>query len=243
MMRSLKKFVLDYITIEDFSFYIHQSWFRVLEEFLESSYMKSLCSYLDEVYQIIKVNPHKWELFKPFELTDFDNIKVVIIGDQPYKMTLQNTGLPLGTSPNSVLIPKELHKIKKCLEKTCYDSVVSMFDFTLESWCEEGVLLLNSAFTQVSDEKHTVNQYDIWRNFNREIVKIICKEKPGTQFLLLGDEAAYFEKYIDKKTCPVYLYDHPSKAVFLEKAWECPYFPIINKVIEETLGEDHCIRW
>jgi len=233
--KKLDKLVLDHDAI------VGKDWAKVLKPLLDSTYMKNLLYFLNESYQIKSIQPKQKHIFKPFIDCTVDETKVVIIGKEPYNND-ENTGLAFGNHDKyGKLFTAELLKIMNTIIKTVYDGCKIPIDCTLEYWSYQGVLLLNSALTveEGSEESHL----NYWKDFIRQTVKIISKEKPGTIFCLWGEEAQYFKKYIDTKTCFILECEHPSTAIAEKREWRCDHFNEINDLISKHMGENKCIEW
>ena len=226
----------------DFSMILHRSWLGLLNPIMNDEYMRNVMVFLHEMYKTKYITPAKTDIFKPFKLTDLDELKVVIISDSPYINLRHATGLALA-NPNGIHdISRELEAVYKCIEESVYSGFYLDFDWSLESWADQGVLLLNSALTHIENYKE-LNPYDLWRNFMRQVVREISETQTGVQFLLLGNEAQYFERYINKSSSYVYSYEHPRDAVRENRMWCCPYFEEINTIICDNNGPEFCIEW
>jgi uracil-DNA glycosylase len=224
----------------NFSLLLHKSWLQHLNPILNSQYMRNMMVFLNEIYKVKYVTPKKADIFKPFELTDFDKIKVVILTDEPYHNANAN-GLAFGNPNASMNLDKDAKVLRSCIEETIYDGFRVDHDYSLESWAKSGVLLLNSALTYVDSTE--IDIYSLWRNFTRQVIKTVDEHHTGICFLLLGRRASYYEKFIDHKLHHVFKHETPYDAYSENRIWDCPYFDIINDKIEAANGGAECIDW
>jgi len=226
----------------DYSMILHKSWLGVLNPIFVTKYMRQLMIFMHEMYKIKYITPAKEDLFKPFKVTSFDDLEVVIITDKPFINRRHATGLAMAVPENCPDIPREATKLYKCIEKTIYHDFRLDFDYSLESWADQGVLLLNASMVHIENHKD-VNPATLWRDFMRSVVKEISERKIGVQFLLLGSSAQYFKRYINPKAHYVYEYDTITEALEKNEPWECPYFAEINDVLNDNNGPEFCIEW
>jgi uracil-DNA glycosylase len=221
---------------------LHKSWLPRLNPILATTYMRKMMVFLHEIYKVKYVTPAKEDLFKPFKITDFDELSVVIIADKPYDNLRYTNGLALASNPEEVDIKPELVKVAECIEETVYKGFKLDFDYSLESWAQQGVLLLNANMTHIENYSE-VDPTDLWRDFIRQVVKSINDAHTGIHFLFLGEEAQYFKQHVDEEFQWIYEYELPSVAVRSRTQWACPHFKTINERIEENQGPEFCIEW
>lgn len=168
-------------------------WCYLLTGLLASDYMKNLAFFIDEVYRVYQsVYPVKSDIFEAFNLCEYRTLKVVIIGNQPYQNPKSN-GLAFGVIKNSGTTPSFTESIKDCVNDTVYSDTTLWFDETMKIWANEGVLMLNSTLTTLYGQNHET----YWKNFTREVIKTINKEKENIVFIFLQSGNEHFKKYID----------------------------------------------
>jgi uracil-DNA glycosylase len=136
------------------------------------------------------VYPNPEDAFKAFELCQLEDLKVVILGQEPYANG-QSNGLAFGVN-NSVVTPS-LKIIRRELQAQ-FDHVPEEFDNSLEHWAKQGVLLLNSSFSVVKDEP--ASHLHIWKWFTPMVLTAICAAKKGLIFVLWGSYAQKHEKFL-----------------------------------------------
>lgn len=218
-----------------------RSWAGVLEPLLKSSYMKDLMSFLHESYKIQNVRPNKKEVFNAFKYTPFTDVRIVIIGKEPYQ-NFNSTGLAFGNPDKfGQLFEPELLKILNNIEIEIYNGLRMYSDPTLIPWAYQDILLLNSALTVEVGEDGSHLKY--WRNFIREVIKTTNEWKTGIIFCLWGEEAQYFKQYINTDKNYVLECEHPSTAVAENRDWFCNHFTEINKIINKVNGKECIIDW
>lgn len=186
---------------------IENSWKkRLLPEF-ETDYMKSLKSFLAEQYKKKKtIYPKGAEYFAALNLTPFEKVRVVILGQDPYHGPNQAHGLSFSVKPG-IPAPPSLQNIYKEL-KTDIGCEIPKHGY-LEAWAKQGVLLLNATLT-VEAGKAGSHQKKGWENFTNRIVELLNEEREHVVFILWGAYAQKKGEKIDRKKHFVIESVHPS---------------------------------
>lgn len=185
---------------------IHSSWKAVLEQEFEKPYFKTLANYVKEEYTQHKCfPPGKW-IFRAFELSPFDDVKVVILGQDPYHGVGQANGLCFSVAENMPM-PPSLSNIFKELETDLGKPIPS--NGSLKSWAQQGVLLLNATLT-VRAHQAGSHQGKGWEEFTDHVIKTISKERENVVFLLWGGYAKKKERLIDAGKHKILTSGHPS---------------------------------
>lgn len=170
---------------------------------------------------LVKINsvknsicPKYKDIFKAFHKCSYDNLKVIILGQDPYPQKGIATGIAFGNNSENSLSPS-LQIIKESVIN--YEIPHSLVTFTpsLEEWEKQGILMLNTSLTCEINKpgSHSL----IWRPFTDKLIKNICKQNTGIIFLLLGASAQSFEycinknQYIIKEKHPSYFYRYNLK--------------------------------
>lgn len=225
----------------DWEKYIKEwSKYDELVDFMSTKYMYSVLKYLSQEYKNYNIYPERKNIFKPFELCKPDKIKVVILGNEPY-FTGKANGLAFGNKDSLLSMSPELETIHRAVELDIYEGFYLNFDYTLEKWAKQGVLMLNTALTV---KHNTPNSHKkVWDKFTKFLIKFIAMNFPGTIFLLWGEEAQKYEKigsfdigitsYVIKNTYP--LKENIN--------WKCNDFTKVNELIKNQNGEEFCIKW
>ena len=185
---------------------LEKSWLKELGLEFELSYMQELKLFLQsEKKRGKKIFPKGEDMFKALNLTPLDKVKVVILGQDPYHGPGQAHGLCFSV-PEGVRIPPSLQNIFKELQSDLGLSIPS--SGCLESWAEQGVLLLNSI---LSVEKGLANSHSSkgWELFTDSVISMV-NEKKSIVFMLWGGYAAQKGKSIDSTRHLVLKSVHPS---------------------------------
>lgn len=185
---------------------IAPSWKIKLESEFDKLYFSELVDFVKLEYSQYKVYPKGKEIFNAFDHCDFDNLKVVIIGQDPYHGFGQANGLCFSVN-DGVKMPPSLINIFKEIK----DDVGKEFPKTgnLERWAKQGVLLLNATLT-VRAQSPGSHQNKGWEQFTDAVIRIISEEKEGIVFLLWGAYAQRKGEIIDAKKHKVLASAHPS---------------------------------
>ena len=185
---------------------IGNTWDNLLKEEVNKDYFKTLINYINEEYKEKTIYPKKTEVFNAFKYTDYDNVKVVILGQDPYHGPNQAEGLSFSVS-NEVIKPPSLKNIFKELES---DLGIPFPEYnSLKPWAKEGVLLLNAVLT-VEEHKPASHANKGWETFTDEIIKILNKKEEPVVFILWGNYAREKKAYITNPIHYVIESPHPS---------------------------------
>ncbi len=181
------------------------NWTEILAPIQNSEYFQNLLQKVEEEYETQKCFPPKNQIFRALELTPFDEVKVVIIGQDPYHNDDQANGLCFSVSEN-VSAPPSLKNIFTELKE---DLGIKRTKKELDDWAEQGVLLLNATLTV---EAHSPNSHkDLgWEKFTDYIIKEISANKQNVVFVLWGAFAQKKEELIDPSKHFIIKSAHPS---------------------------------
>lgn len=186
---------------------IEESWKKVLEKEFEKPYFVSLAEELRGRKRSGEIiYPPGKEIFRAFEITPFDKVKVVLLGQDPYHGAGQAMGLSFSV-PENIPPPPSLKNIFKEIET---DLGVKMSGCpNLEKWGKQGVLLLNSVLTV--RQGVPASHKDIgWQHFTDAVIAHISEEREGIVFLLWGNSAKSKECLVDASKHLVLTAAHPS---------------------------------
>ncbi|XP_060086070.1 uracil-DNA glycosylase-like [Ylistrum balloti] len=221
----------------DLSSYVtEEGWRQALKDEFYKDYFKGIESKLASDYAAeTEVFPSKDFIFKAFNDTPFDKVKVVILGQDPYHDKGQAMGMafsvPLGVKP-----PPSLKNIYKELTN---DNKIQNFKApnhgNLEPWARRGVFLLNATLTVEAHKPNSHAKYG-WQTFTDQVIKIINEKCSGVVFLLWGNFAHKKEKLIDGKKHVVIKTAHPSPLSY-KKFENCKCFSLVDKALV-TKGQD-----
>jgi len=166
--------------------YLDQSWRQVLEEELKKEYIQKINQTLDkEKKEGFLVFPEENLVFNAFLKTPFDSVKVVIVGQDPYHGPGQAHGLSFSV-PKGVKLPPSLKNIFKELKSDL--NLSTPLHGCLESWAQQGVLLLNATLTVRAKEPGSHSNIG-WELFTDAVVEALCRRKDPLVFLLWGKTA------------------------------------------------------
>ncbi len=183
------------------------SWLAVLKDEFEKDYMKEIKKFLvQEIENGKTIYPNPKNIFKAFEKTPFDDLKVVILGQDPYHWPEQAQGFCFSVSED-VKFPPSLQNIYKELHNSL--GIPPAKTWNLTPWTEQGVFLLNAILT-VEKSKPASHSKIGWETFTDKVIETISKEKEWVVFLLWGAFAQSKEKLIDTSKHFVLKTTHPS---------------------------------
>jgi len=184
-----------------------KSWKNLLKDYFSCSKFKELGVFIKKEYATKEIYPSPKNIFNAFRLTNLDRVRVVIMGQDPYQNPGQAHGLSFSV-PDGIKLPPSLKNIYKEIES---DLGISK-DFSqgnLESWAEQGVLLLNSVLT-VEKNKPGSHAKKGWEEFTDHVIKKISDEREHLVFLLWGNYAKNKGSHIDRDKHLVLESPHPS---------------------------------
>ncbi|MCX2575249.1 uracil-DNA glycosylase [Pedobacter sandarakinus] len=187
---------------------LEPGWLAVLHQEFEKDYMKSLKAFLKQEKDAgALVYPKGSDIFNALNTTPFDEVKVVILGQDPYHGIGQAHGLSFSVQ-KGIAIPPSLKNIYKELE-TDIDGFIAPRHGNLTQWATQGVLLLNATLTVRASEAGS-HQNRGWEIFTDEIIKSISEKKKNIVFLLWGKYAQQKAALIDQKKHHILTAAHPS---------------------------------
>ena len=185
---------------------IGNSWDQVLKDEYQKDYFKNIAMFINKEYREKTIFPPKSNILRAFKLTDYDNVKVVILGQDPYHGINEANGLAFSVS-KGVRLPPSLQNIYKELYSDLGITISNNGD--LEKWAREGVLLLNSVFT-VEKDKPASHKNIGWEQFSDEVIKKVNEKNTPVVFILWGNFAKSKAKYITNPIHLVITSPHPS---------------------------------
>lgn len=185
---------------------IGNSWDLYLKEEYEKEYFKELLDFVNKEYKEKIIYPPKSEIFNAFRHTKYEDLKVVILGQDPYHGEKEAQGLSFSVN-NNIKRPPSLQNIFKEIED---DLKISMSqNNSLVPWAEQGVLLLNSVLTVVKDSPAS-HQKKGWEIFTDNVIKIINEKKEPVVFILWGNYARSKKELITNTNHYIIESPHPS---------------------------------
>ncbi|WOV87933.1 uracil-DNA glycosylase [Sporosarcina oncorhynchi] len=181
-------------------------WDTVLANEFEKEYYARLRSYLNEQYENRNVYPVMDDLWTAFKLTPFNNVKVVILGQDPYHGPGQAHGLSFSVQPG-VKVPPSLRNIFKELQSDIGCEIPD--NGTLTGWAKQGVLMLNTVLTVRDGEANSHRKHG-WEHFTDEVIRRLSEREEPVVFVLWGRPAQEKKTLIDLSRNAVIESVHPS---------------------------------
>jgi len=213
-------------------------WLAQLENEFEQPYMRQLKQFLKERKQAgATIFPASEDCFNAFNYTPFNQVKVVILGQDPYHGPGQAHGLSFSVKPG-VAVPPSLKNIYKELESDLQIAPVS--HGYLADWAKQGVLLLNSVLT-VEQGQAAAHQGKGWETFTDKAIQCLSEQRDGLVFLLWGSHAQKKGKQVDRSKHLVLETTHPSPLSAYRGFLGCRHFSTLNQYLIEQ-GKDP-INW
>ncbi len=209
---------------------IESSWYEVLKQEFEEPYFYEIKSFLIQEKRQYIVYPPSQLIFNAFNLTPFDKVKVVILGQDPYHNVGQAHGLAFSV-PNGIMPPPSLKNIFKELQSDIGMPIPT--NGNLESWAREGVLLLNSCLT-VRANNPASHQGIGWQRFTDAAINALSEKKEHIVFLLWGNYAIAKEKLIDTRKHLVLKTVHPSPLSANRGFFGCRHFSQTNTYLSSN---------
>lgn len=199
---------------------ISEEWDNVLEKEFSSESYKKLREFLKIEYSAYNVYPSMYDIFNSMKITPFQDVKVVILGQDPYHEKGQAMGLSFSV-PDGVEKPPSLVNIFKemCDEMDCDEPKSG----NLTGWAKQGVLLLNTVLTV---REHYANSHKNkgWEEFTDGVIKNISEKKKNVVFLLWGANARSKKVLIDESKHCVLECAHPSPLSAYNGFFGCGHF-------------------
>lgn len=185
---------------------IHSSWQSHLSDEFDKPYFQNLISFVKEEYSKSRCFPKGSQIFSAFDFCPFDDVKVVIIGQDPYHGNGQANGLCFSVN-DGVSFPPSLINIFKEIELDV--NIPFPKSGNLERWAKQGILLLNATLT-VRESEAGSHQNRGWESFTDAVIQKISDEKENVVFLLWGGFAKKKGAKIDRNKHCVLETGHPS---------------------------------
>lgn len=165
---------------------IEESWKKVLEKEFDEKYFEDLVKFVKSEYQKSTVYPPAKFIFNAFELTPFNKVKVVILGQDPYHGENQANGLAFSVN-DGIRLPPSLMNIYKEIESDLGQKTINK-NGNLENWTKQGVLMLNATLT-VKAGMAGSHQNKGWEKFTDAVIKLLSEQKENLVFILWGSYA------------------------------------------------------
>lgn len=185
---------------------IAESWKSVLKAEFEKEYFKKLVSFVKEEYKSRKIYPPGKEIFRAFDQCEFDKVRVVILGQDPYHGAGQANGLCFSVR-EGIPFPPSLVNIFKEIKNDLGKEIPP--HGSLDRWAAQGVLLLNATLTVRAHQAGT-HQNRGWEQFTDAVIHQLASERPGLVYLLWGSYAQKKGAFVNPADNLVLKSPHPS---------------------------------
>jgi uracil-DNA glycosylase len=216
---------------------LKEGWKNVLQDEFKENYIRHLKQFLIKEKVNYTIYPKGEDIFNAFNITPFNNVKVVILGQDPYHGKGQAHGLSFSV-PNEVKTPPSLVNIFKEIDRDL--GIKNYGNGNLTKWAKQGVLLLNSTLTVRKDEAGS-HQNKGWEEFTDKVISTISELKEGVIFLLWGKFAQNKQKLIDKNKHHILISSHPSPLSAYRGFLGCGHFSECNRILKTENME--AINW
>ena len=214
------------------------TWKDIIENEQQKPYYEKLKEEIDKRYENSRVFPQKQNIFKAFDLTPIENLKVVILGQDPYHGFGQAQGMSFSTPKEIKNPPSMVNILKEINDDLGKKSICEDGDLT--PWAKEGVMLLNTILT-VEESKPKSHHKLGWEIFTDNIIKYISDNCNEVVFLLWGSPAISKSKLIDTQKHHILSAPHPSPLSSYRGFFGCKHFSQTNEILKK-IGKKE-INW
>ena len=208
---------------------IESSWKARLQQEFEEPYFENLVGFVKQEYSTTTVYPPAKLIFNAFDQCPFDDVKVVILGQDPYHGPGQAHGLCFSVN-DGVAFPPSLLNIYKEINDDL--SVPIPTSGNLERWAKQGVFLLN-AILSVRAHQAASHQNKGWEKFTDAVIRILSEEKENLVFMLWGSYAQNKGTVIDARKHKILKTVHPSPLSAHRGFFGCKHFSLANQYLTE----------
>ena len=209
---------------------IEDSWYEILEDEFEKPYFLSLIDQVRQEYKTKNIFPKAGSIFKAFNLTPLDSVKVVILGQDPYHGPGQAQGLCFSV-PKGIKRPPSLVNIFKEIRSDLGIELSS--EGCLEAWAHQGVFLLNSSLT-VEESCPNSHKNLGWTVFTDHVIEKLSRVRENLVFLLWGGFAKKKAEIIEADKHLVLEAAHPSPLSAFNGFFGCRHFSKANSYLESN---------
>ena len=207
--------------------FFKNTWDEKLENEMNKPYFLDMLTFLDREYENKQIYPPRGKIFNALKTTPFGDIKVVILGQDPYHGYGQAHGLCFSVN-KGVALPPSLKNIYKEMEEDL--GIIQPKHGYLQSWAAQGVLMLNTVLT-VEEGKPNSHAKLGWQTFTDEIIKLVNTQEKPIVFLLWGRNAINKAKYINHNKHLVLTSVHPSPLSAYGGFFGCKHFSKCNEFL------------
>ena len=207
-----------------------QTWHEAIGAEKEKAYFQTILEKVRHERQAgITVYPPERDVFNAFRTTEFGQVKVVILGQDPYHGAGQAHGLAFSVQPE-IAVPPSLVNIYKELATDIEGFQIPQHGY-LQHWAEQGVLLLNTVLTVRAGAAHSHATFG-WEVFTDEVIRQLDKEREHLVFMLWGSHAQKKGAFIDRNRHLVLTAPHPSPLSAYRGFFGCKHFSQANAYLQ-----------
>jgi uracil-DNA glycosylase len=212
------------------------SWNTILNKLLKKYDIENKLIEENEKFNSeLEIYPKKELIFNAFSFFEITNLKVVIIGQDPYINENQAMGLCFSV-PEGTKLPPSLKNVYKCINNTC-NIEMDINNGNLTKWAEQGILLLNKTLTVF--EKVSNSHKKIWKGFAEDLIHYISNNSEGIIFVLWGNDAKKLKKYINETH---YILENTHPSPLARKSFiDCDHFTEVNNILKKMNKNE--INW
>ena len=211
-------------------------WNDILEKEFSKKYFKNLISFIRKEEEKHTVYPSRNKRFEALNLTSFNNLKIVIIGQDPYHGKNQANGIAFSVN-NNIENPPSLKNIIKELSN---DLSISVEKIDLKKWAKQGVLLLNTILS-VRENKPASHAKQGWEEFTDKIIEKIVLQKEAVIFIAWGNKAIKKLEPFNLSNHYLLTAPHPSPLSSYKGFFGCRHFSKTNKILKQI--NQKTIQW
>ncbi len=216
----------------------NNDWDELLkDEFTKEYYLKLRQTLINE-YKTQKVFPNMYDIFNAMKLTSYDDVKCVIIGQDPYHNEGQAHGLSFSVKKGVTPPPSLVNIFKEIKDDVGIDNLGKHGELT--KWAESGVLLLNSVLT-VRAHSPKSHRGIGWEEFTTDVIKLLNQREKPMVFILWGGDAKAKQKFITNPNHLVLKSAHPSPLSAFNGFFGCKHFSQANEFLRANGMEE--IDW
>lgn len=189
---------------------------------------------LSELRKLCDIRPQPQDIFAVFKATKPEDVKVVIMGQDPYYSKNNANGFAFACKNT---VAPSLEQIIHAVQINYGLLHTPKIDRTLSTWIGQGVFLLNRSLS-VTDGEPNSHSHLNWHLLTDEVVEVINRENRLIVWMLWGKEAQEVEKYITNQNHVILKAEHPAAASYRKEWWKCNHFYEANRLLNE-----YCIQW
>jgi uracil-DNA glycosylase len=218
----------------------NSSWFPILEHELAQPYFLTLQGKIEQAYRSTTpaIFPEQAQIFKAFELCPWEELRVVILGQDPYPTKGHANGLCFSVNENVRPLPKSLVNIFK--ERKNDLGLSDLKNGDLSIWAKQGVLLLNTVLSVVEGKPESHKNMG-WEEFTDGVIKAIASQKEKVVFILWGAKAQVKATAIDSSRHLILKAAHPSPLAAHRGFFGCGHFSKTNAFLRSVGARE--IQW